>query len=206
MYIDSFAAFITSASDALEFAKRILSMIERLNKQGSCDIRDMLWCSENWVTLAISWLEIVIFPLFKLYERRISFIKVDFPDPDRPTSPTFSFGLIERFRLLNNGLSLEYWKDTFLKQMELSALIKEKLNLSYSTSEIKSMITYSRVEETRVVHISVTAPSAKDAYEICNAILLYANEQIEDVMRVGSVRTIDSATMPSGPSSYNYTK
>ena len=86
------------------------------------------------------------------------------------------------------------------------ALIKEKLNLSYSTSEIKSMITYSRVEETRVVHISVTAPSAKDAYEICNAILLYANEQIEDVMRVGSVRTIDSATMPSGPSSYNYTK
>ena len=32
----------------------------------------------------------------------------------------FSFGLISRFNLLNNGLSLEYWKDTSLKQMELS--------------------------------------------------------------------------------------
>jgi capsular polysaccharide biosynthesis protein len=93
--------------------------------------------------------------------------------------------------------------DTYIEILSSNSFcysIKEKLNSPYSAGEIKSMITYSRVEETGVVHISVSAPSAKDAYEICQGILLFANEQIEDVMKVGSVRTIDNATMPKNPS------
>ena len=93
--------------------------------------------------------------------------------------------------------------DTYIEILSSNtfcALIKEKLNSPYSTAAIKNMITYSRVEETGVVHISVQAPTQKDAYEICAAVLIYANKQIEDVMQVGSVRTIDNATMPRNPS------
>lgn len=93
--------------------------------------------------------------------------------------------------------------DTYIEILSSNSFcynIKEKLNSPYSAGTIKSMISYSRVEETGVVHLSVTAPSPKDAYEICQAILLFGNEQIEDVMKVGSIRTIDSATMPSGAS------
>ena len=79
-------------------------------------------------------------------------------------------------------------------------LIKEKTDLPYSAGAIKSMITYSRVEETGVIYIDVTAPTAKDAYEICSSVLLFANEQIENVMKVGSVKPIDSATLPKEPS------
>ena len=94
--------------------------------------------------------------------------------------------------------------DTYIEILSSNSFcynIKEKLKLPYSAGEIKSMITYSRVEETGVVHISVSAPSPNDAYEICSAVLLYANTQIEDVMKVGFVRTVDPATMP-GKHSY----
>ena len=93
--------------------------------------------------------------------------------------------------------------DTYIEILSSNrfcALIKEKLNSPYSAGTIKNMISYSRVEETGVVHISVEAPTPKDAYEICSAILMFANQQIEDVMKVGSIRTIDDATMPSNPS------
>ena len=93
--------------------------------------------------------------------------------------------------------------DTYIEILSSNrfcALIKEKLNSPYSAGTIKNMITYSRVEETGVVHISVEAPTPKDAYEICSAVLMFANQQIEDVMKVGSVRTIDTATLPKNPS------
>ena len=99
--------------------------------------------------------------------------------------------------------------DTYIEVLNSNGfgeLIKEKTDLPYSAGAIKSMITYSRVEETGVIYIDVTAPTAEDAYEICSAVLLYANKQIEDVMKVGSVKTIDSATMPNGPSYPSDTK
>ena len=99
--------------------------------------------------------------------------------------------------------------DTYIEILSSNSfckLVKEKVKLPYTTSEIRNMISYSRVEETGVVHISVTAPTQKDCYLICAGILEFANQQIEDVMKVGSIRTIDYATMPKNPSYPSDTK
>ena len=78
-------------------------------------------------------------------------------------------------------------------------LIKEKTNVPYSAKQIREMVSYSRVGETGVIRIYVTAPMPEDAYEICNAILDNANYQIMNIMEVGSVKTIEAATMPVHP-------
>lgn len=79
-------------------------------------------------------------------------------------------------------------------------------DLPFTAAAMRSMVSYSRVEETGVIHIYVTAPTPEFANEICDSILKYANVQIMNIMEVGSVKTIDRATMPMGPSYPNVPK
>ncbi len=85
-------------------------------------------------------------------------------------------------------------------------LIEKNIDIKYSAAMMKSMVSYSRVEETGVIHINVTAPAAKDANLICSSVLKYANVQIMNIMEVGSVKTIDNPTMPLNKSYPNIPK
>lgn len=75
----------------------------------------------------------------------------------------------------------------------------------YTAKQMKSMVSYSRVEETGVIYVNVTAYSPEEANLLCDAVLQYANYQIMTVMEVGSVRTIDDASMPEHRSYPNVT-
>lgn len=90
-------------------------------------------------------------------------------------------------------------------------LIEKKLDsknagLPYSARYMRSMVTYSRVEETGIIYVEITAPSAEHAQIICQAVLDNANTQIMNIMEVGSVKTIDEAEMPKSRSYPNVTK
>lgn len=85
-------------------------------------------------------------------------------------------------------------------------LIEGKIDTQYTAAQMRSMITYERVEETGVIHINVTAPTPEDAYLVCDSVLTYANTQIMNIMEVGSVKPIDRATMPTSRSYPDVTK
>lgn len=99
--------------------------------------------------------------------------------------------------------------DTYIEILNSSGffeLIKKNTDIPYSAGQMQSMVSYSRVEETGVIHIYVTAPTPQDANVVCNAIMKYANIQIMNVMEVGSVKTIDKASMPISRSYPDVTK
>ena len=85
-------------------------------------------------------------------------------------------------------------------------LIQEKAELNYHPKALRAMTTFSRVEETGVIYVSVTAPNPKDAQLICAAVLKYANMHIKDIMEVGSVKVIDKASLPDSRSYPSVTK
>lgn len=93
--------------------------------------------------------------------------------------------------------------DTYIEILSSNGffeLIEKNVDTDYTAVQMQSMVTYSRVEETGVIHINVTSPSPQDAHLICDSVLKYANIQIMNIMEVGSVKTIDNATLPKSAS------
>lgn len=123
--------------------------------------------------------------------------------------------VIETEGIENNTANLydlttaEMLVDTYIEILSSNGfftLIEKNTEIPYSAGQMMRMVSYSRVEETGVIHINVTAPDPNVANMICSSILKYANIQIMNIMEVGSVRVIDEASMPGGPSSPNITK
>lgn len=85
-------------------------------------------------------------------------------------------------------------------------LIEKNVDTGYTALQMQSMVTYSRVEETGVIHITVTSLTPEDAQLICDSVLKYANIQIMNIIEVGSVKTIDNATLPESASYPNVAK
>ena len=123
--------------------------------------------------------------------------------------------VIETEGIENNTANLydlttsEMLVDTYIEILNSNGffkLIEKSIDIPYSAGQMRGMVSYSRVEETGVIHINVTALDPKTANMVCSAILKYANVQIMNIMEVGSVKVIDEASMPGGPSSPNVTK
>lgn len=85
-------------------------------------------------------------------------------------------------------------------------LIQDRTNINYHPAALRAMTKFSRVEETGVIYVEVTAPTAKDAQKICSYVLKFANLHIKNIMEVGSVKVIDKPSVPNGRSYPNVTK
>lgn len=79
-------------------------------------------------------------------------------------------------------------------------------NLSYSATEIGTMITSEAVDETEVFKISVSSYSKEDAKTIADAIAEIAPDEIIRVVKAGSVEVVDAAKLPTTYSSPNVPK
>lgn len=77
------------------------------------------------------------------------------------------------------------------------SFLKEKTGTKYDVSSLKKMVSYSSGEEVAIIDVYVTASSPKEAQKLCAAILENANYAIMDIVEVGSVKTIDDATLPT---------
>ncbi|MEE1043301.1 MAG: Wzz/FepE/Etk N-terminal domain-containing protein [Clostridia bacterium] len=98
--------------------------------------------------------------------------------------------------------------DTYIEVLSSNrffSLIEKSIDTPYSAKQLKSMVSYERVEETGVIYVNVRSFSPEDAKQICDAVLTFANYHIMTVMEVGSVRTIDEASMPDHHSYPNIT-
>lgn len=86
------------------------------------------------------------------------------------------------------------------------SLLKEKTGTEYDIASLKKMVSYSSGEEIAIIDVYVTALSPKEAQKLCAAVLENANYAIMDIVEVGSVKTIDDATLPKNHSYPNVTK
>ena len=78
------------------------------------------------------------------------------------------------------------------------------VDLSYK--EIKSMISAEAVDSTEIFEVVVTSPDPKEAEVIADAIAYIMPKRISSIIEGTSAKVVDSAVLPSRPSSPNYTK
>lgn len=81
--------------------------------------------------------------------------------------------------------------------------VKEKINLDYTVSQIQSMVTYSSVNNTEVLAVSVVSENPEHSAVISETVLDLATEEIGKYAEVGSVKILDHANLPVSPSSPN---
>ena len=92
------------------------------------------------------------------------------------------------------------YKEFITSRTVLENTIKE-CNVNMTAGQLKSKISFSNPDGTRVIHISVTDPDPLLAEKLANAIRVVSGESVTDVLGVDSVNTIDVASRPESPSS-----
>lgn len=75
----------------------------------------------------------------------------------------------------------------------------------YSAGQLKGMVSYSSLNSTEVLQVSVLCEDKIDARQICELILDNAQSEVERIGSGGSVIVIDEATTPTSPTSPNKT-
>lgn len=79
-----------------------------------------------------------------------------------------------------------------------------EVNLSYG--KLKQMVSAEAVDSTQVFKVTVTGPDAVEAQKIADAITYILPKRISSIIEGTSAQIVDSAVVPSRPSSPNYTK
>jgi len=96
--------------------------------------------------------------------------------------------------------------DTYIVILKSDAVLNEvskQCDLGYSAEEIRRMISASSVNNTEVFQVTVENKNPHHAQIITNTLIEVAPPQIIRVVHGGSVEVIDSATLPTAPSSPN---
>ena len=95
-----------------------------------------------------------------------------------------------------------------LTSNKVFALVKEELNLvdriDYRT--FKSMISITNEDDSRVLYVSVTAPTPSDAKLIVDALCKIGAEEIVKIMGVDQVNLVDYGTFSENPSNSRFSK
>lgn len=102
-------------------------------------------------------------------------------------------------------LSIQIMNDYFeivTSRSVLDVTISE-LDLNMGAGTLKSKISLSNPDNTRVLYISVTDPDPNQAALIANTVRELSAEQIKKIVNVDAVNTVDEASIPRSPSSPN---
>jgi len=87
--------------------------------------------------------------------------------------------------------------DTFLSKIAADS------GTSYTSSQLKGMVSYSALNQTEVLQVEVKCRSKVDAKIIAELILDNAQEEVERIGNGGSITIIDEASTPDKPTSPN---
>lgn len=85
--------------------------------------------------------------------------------------------------------------------------VSKALNNKYTATELKSMVKFTRVEETEVFKADITTNSPAEAKSIADAVAQTAPETVKELLSNNStLKVVDEATTPKSPTSPNVTK
>lgn len=80
------------------------------------------------------------------------------------------------------------------------------LNLNMTSKQLKSLLSFSQINETEIFRVTVTSTNAAQSADIANAIAQTAPDAIVKKIKAGGVSVLDYAKVPSSPSSPNLKK
>ena len=92
------------------------------------------------------------------------------------------------------------------KTWEVQEQVIANLNLPYSYNKMRSMLSISNPSNTRMLDITVTSPSAKEAAEIANEYARVGSEYISEKMSTDKPNIMSSALVPVNPFSPSKTR
>ncbi len=92
------------------------------------------------------------------------------------------------------------------KDNHMLSQTKEQLNLPYSLKYLSSIIAITSEPSTQVLYITVTCSDPQTAADIANKIIELAPNEFKNIIEVGNVKKIDSATVPTSSSYPNVKK
>ncbi len=101
-------------------------------------------------------------------------------------------------RLLSTYIEI-FKTDSFLSKIAADSGTK------YTVGQIKGMVTYTSLNQTEVLQVSVLCQDKIDARQICELILDNAQSEVERIGSGGSVTIVDEASSPTTPTSPNKT-
>lgn len=104
---------------------------------------------------------------------------------------------------LGSELAQDYIK--VFNLWEIHAQVIEKLNLPYTNSEMRNMVSVRNSSNTHMLDITVSSPSAQEAAEIANAYANVASDYIADTMSTEKPNIMSVALVPSNPVSPDLT-
>ena len=105
---------------------------------------------------------------------------------------------------LGTTLSADYKE--LLKTRPICTEIIEDLDLDYSVSQLKKMITISPVEDTRMLTISVVSKDPQEAKDIANAVADKAVTYLPKLMGISAPNIAEEAVTPAYPTSPSMSK
>ena len=83
--------------------------------------------------------------------------------------------------------------EEILRSKTFVAAVKKQADLPYSDEEIASMMNISSVEQTKILDVSITAPSAAHAKTLTQTILDLAPTYLQELVGMGTVKIVDNA-------------
>lgn len=92
------------------------------------------------------------------------------------------------------------------KTWEVHEMVITDLNLSYSYSQMQSMLTIENPNNTRILYITIKSPSAHEAAAIANEYASVAIKYIADTMSTEEPNIMSVALEPTNPASPNRTR
>jgi len=90
-----------------------------------------------------------------------------------------------------------------IKSRDVAEKVVDRLGLSISAATVQGKISVETEEDTRIVTIVVKDPDPVMAQRLANAIREVSATKIVDVMKVEMVNEVDTANLPTAPSSPN---
>lgn len=93
-----------------------------------------------------------------------------------------------------------------LKSRETLNDVIDYAGVNRTYSQVKGMISASSVDSTEIFEVVVTSTDPKEAEKIADAIAYVLPKRIASIIDGTSANIVDSAVLPSAPSSPNYTK
>lgn len=83
--------------------------------------------------------------------------------------------------------------------------VKEKSGLNYSVEEMKTMISFTVLNETEVFQVSASSGKPEDAKKLADAITALAPQTISSIQESALLKVVDPPGFPASPSSPNIT-
>ena len=166
-------------------------MNEEINLSGVLDMMIRRWwiwavCAVVFSVIVFIYTEVFVEPMYKtdgtLYVSAQRSQSIDISSGSMLSSQE----LVKTYREILN-------RRTFLDQ------ISEDVDKKYSAGTLRGMISYSDVNSTQIMQVTVTGAEPQDVYDTCHSVLIHAPDELIRVVNAGSVKVLDDGQIPTVP-------